>query len=65
MEVKITFDPQTHQLNVTTPPDNVLALGMIAVAQAYVFSKFKWNEDPPKHILPFRGPIPPAPSGPQ
>lgn len=44
IEVKVTFDPQTKQVGISVPKDNILALGLIAMAQSYVNTRIDWGE---------------------
>lgn len=39
IEIKISFTPQSGQLTVSAPPDNILALGMIAVATEIIHER--------------------------
>jgi hypothetical protein len=59
IKLTITYDPATSNISVEAPSDNVLAHGMLGVAQAYVDSRIGWGKKAEKKIIPFGGPLPP------
>lgn len=64
IEMTIQFDPETQAVSLSVPSDNVLALGLCGMLQAYINNRIQWGE--PKSnsgIIPFRGTLPPI--GPQ
>lgn len=58
-EVTIKFDPQTKNISVSVPSDNLLALGMLEFAKIYVASKIEFGGDSP--IVLFKGNLPKGP----